>query len=292
MCILWNPRHASIDMFTCVNALKILVMGGTRFVGKAIVDHLLIDKHEITLFTRGNNPYPNGVRHIKGDRKTSDIDKLEGLKFDVIIDCSGRNLSETEDVIAKTGYPEHRFIYISSAGIYSYSESLPVEETSPIDPNSRHIGKAETESWLKNEGIPFTVFRPTYIYGPSNYNPIEKWFFDRITYSQIIPLPDQGMGLTQLGHVADLARAIKVSLDYKIAENKIYNCSSAKAITFKGLVYAAAKASGSNKDELRLCSFNTSKLDPKARKAFPLRLPHFFYRYISNSKRVRLETYI
>ena len=82
----------------------------------------------------------------------------------------------------------------------------------------RHIdcsaGKADTEAWLHKEGIPFTSFRPTYIYGPGNYNPVERWFFDRIVHNRPIPLPGDGSTITQLGHVEDLADAHAKALDH------------------------------------------------------------------------------
>ena len=60
-------------------------MGGTRFVGKALVKNLKAKNHELILFTRGNNPFPEDICHIPGDRNTQDIEKLKGMKFDVIV---------------------------------------------------------------------------------------------------------------------------------------------------------------------------------------------------------------
>tara|TARA_Y100001968_G_C19452742_1_gene769928 strand:+ start:8993 stop:9898 length:906 start_codon:yes stop_codon:yes gene_type:complete len=252
-------------------------MGGTRFIGRSLVKILLSKGHELTLFTRGHNLVPDNVHHLVGDRRNNkDLEILSGKTFDVIIDSSGRTLEDTSSVISHTGYPNFRFIYISSAGVYMKSEILPVNETFSIDHQSRHIGKSKTENWLIKEGIPFTSFRPTYIYGPGNYNPIEKWFFDRIIYKKAIPLPGDGQILTQLGHVYDLANAISLSLDSKNSNNKIYNCSGKKAITFKGLIHIAAKAANFEPEDVNIRYFNFSNLDSKARKAFPLRLEHFY----------------
>ena len=55
-----------------------------------------------------------------------------------------------------------------------------------------------------NQKIPFTSFRPTYIYGPGNYNKIENWFFERLFSNKSIPIPGDGSLITQLGHVSDL----------------------------------------------------------------------------------------
>ena len=256
--------------------MKILVMGGTRFVGRPLVARLQAQGHALTLFTRGKNPVPAGVEHLCGDRSSDEgLSALQGRSFDVIVDSSGRKQEDSSRVVAITGAPSHRFVYVSSAGVYADSEQWPLDESSPTDPQSRHAGKADTEAWLRKEGIPFTSFRPTYIYGPGNYNPVERWFFDRIVHNRPIPLPGDGSTITQLGHVEDLAEAMARCIEVDAAANRIYNCSGKQGISFRGLIRAAAVACGRDPDCLELRSFNPSDLERKARKAFPLRLNHF-----------------
>ncbi|BEV36532.1 NAD-dependent epimerase/dehydratase family protein [Synechococcus sp. M16CYN] len=257
--------------------MQILVMGGTRFVGRPLVAKLLNQGHALTLFTRGIHPVPAGVENLNGDRSNSQgLAALRGRNFDVIVDSSGRTLDDSRRVLMVTGVPKHRFVYVSSAGVYAASSQWPLNEDSPTDPKSRHAGKADTEAWLRAEGIPFTSFRPTYIYGPGNYNPIERWFFDRIVYAQPVPLPGDGSTITQLGHVDDLAEAMARCIDVEAATNRIYNCSGKRGVTFKGLVRLAALTCGKDPNGVELRPFNPSSLDSKARKAFPLRLNHFF----------------
>ena len=256
--------------------VNILVMGGTRFVGKPLVSRLQAQGHDLTLFTRGRNPVPAGVEHLSGDRSSAEgLAALQGRRFDVIVDSSGRKQEDSSRVIEVTGAPSHRFVYVSSAGVYAGSDQWPLSEDSPTDPQSRHAGKADTERWLQEEGIPFTSFRPTYIYGPGNYNPIERWFFDRILHNRPVPLPGTGSTITQLGHVDDLAEAMARCIDVEASTNRIYNCSGKKGITFRGLIEAAAVACGRDPASVEMRSFDPSGLDPKARKAFPLRLNHF-----------------
>jgi nucleoside-diphosphate-sugar epimerase len=258
------------------SAVKILVMGGTRFVGRPLVTQLLEAGHALTLFTRGRNPVPAEAEHLVGDRGDAGaLDQLRGRSFDVIIDSSGRSLDDSRSVVERTGPPAHRFVYVSSAGVYADSELWPLEEDSPTDPACRHAGKLHTEDWLRAERIPFTSFRPTYIIGPGNYNPVESWFFDRIVHGRPVPLPGDGRTITQLGHVSDLATAMARSIDVEAAANRVYNCTGRKGITFRGLVAAAARACGKNPETVEIRSFDPAGLDPKARKAFPLRLAHF-----------------
>ena len=68
-----------------------------------------------------------------------------------------------------------------------------------------------------------------------------------------------------------MARSIEVDA----AANRIYNCTGAQGITFLGLVEAAARACGKDPAAVEIRSFDPARLDPKARKAFPLRLAHF-----------------
>ena len=251
-------------------------MGGTRFVGKPLVSRLQQQGHSLTLFTRGRQPLPEGVESVTGDRGDDQaLDQLKGRGFDVIVDSSGRTLSDSQRVVERTGPPSHRFLYVSSAGVYAGSPTWPLDEDSALDPASRHAGKAETEQWLMREGIAFTSFRPTYIVGPGNYNPVERWFFDRIVNDRPVPLPGDGSTITQIGHVEDLAEAMARSLEVDASCNRIYNCSAKKGITFRGLIEAAALACGREPGSLDLRSFDPSGLDPKARKGFPLRLSHF-----------------
>ncbi|TVS03439.1 MAG: NAD-dependent epimerase/dehydratase family protein [Cyanobium sp. PLM2.Bin73] len=266
--------------------MKILVMGGTRFVGRPLVELLQAAGHELTLFTRGRNPVPADVEHLVGDRSSTEgLEPLRGRAFEVIVDSSGRSLADTQAVIERTGAPEHRLVYVSSAGVYADSELWPLDENSPTDPASRHAGKAETEDWLRRQGIAFTSFRPTYIVGPGNYNPVESWFFDRIVHGQPVPLPGDGSTITQLGHVRDLATAMARCIEVDAAANRIYNCSGRQGITFRGLVAAAARAAGVDPAAVEIRSFDPSGLDKKARKAFPLRMAHF----LTDITRVRRE---
>lgn len=268
------------------SSMDILVMGGTRFVGRPLVERLLAAGHQLTLFTRGRNPVPAGVEHLLGDRSTPEgLQSLAGRHFDVIVDSSGRTVDDSRTVVERTGAPSHRFVYVSSAGVYADSALWPLHEDSPTDPQSRHSGKLDTEAWLRSEGIPFTSFRPTYIVGPGNYNPVESWFFDRIVHGRPVPLPGDGSTITQLGHVGDLAAAMARCIDVEAASNRIYNCTGRQGVTFRGLVESAARAAGKDPAAVEIRSFDPAGLDKKARKAFPLRLAHF----LTDITRVRRE---
>ena len=259
--------------------MRILIMGGTRFIGVYLTKILVEQGHEVVLFNRGNRPAPvEGVKQIKGDR-TDPIqlkEKLSQEHFDAIFDNNGRELSDTQPLAEIFKDRVQHFVYMSSAGVYLKSDQLPHVEGDPVDPKSRHKGKQETEAYLAQLGLPWTSIRPTYIYGPQNYNDLEAWFFDRIVRDRPIPIPGNGMHITQFGHCKDLSLAMAAVLGNKAAVGQIYNVSGDRYITFDGLARACAEAVGKSAETVKLVHYDPKQFDFGKRKAFPLRVQHFF----------------
>jgi nucleoside-diphosphate-sugar epimerase len=259
--------------------MRILVMGGTRFIGVYLTRLLVEQGHEVVLFNRGNKPAPvAGVKEIHGDRRDAAAlkEKLAGESFDAIFDNNGRELSDTQPLIEIFNGKLQHFVYVSSAGVYLKSDQMPHIEGDAVDPNSRHKGKFETEAYLADQGVPFTSIRPVYIYGPQNYNDLEAWFFDRIVRDRPVPVPGNGMHLTQFGHVQDLAAAMAAVLGSSQAIGQIYNISGTKAVTFDGLARACAEAAGKSASDLKIVHYDPKQFDFGKRKAFPMRVQHFF----------------
>lgn len=259
--------------------MRILMMGGTRFIGVSLTQQLVAQGHEVVLFNRGNHPAPvEGVTQIHGDRKDAAalIATLKGQSFDAVFDNNGRERSDTEPLATLFAGQVQHFVYVSSAGVYLKTDQLPHIEGDAVDPNSRHKGKHETEAYLATSGLPWTSVRPVYIYGPQNYNDVEAWFFDRIVRDRPIPIPGDGMAITQLGHVEDLAAAMVAILGNNQAQGQIYNISGDRFITFNGLARACAIAAGKDPEHLKLVHFDPKAFDFGKKKAFPLRVQHFF----------------
>jgi nucleoside-diphosphate-sugar epimerase len=259
--------------------MRVLMMGGTRFIGVYLTRVLVEQGHEVVLFNRGNKPAPvEGIRQICGDRTDAAQLKegLAGEAFDAVFDNNGRELSDTEPLVEIFKDKVKHFVYMSSAGVYLKSDQMPHIEGDAVDPKSRHKGKHNTETYLAAEGLPWTSIRPTYIYGPQNYNDLEAWFFDRIVRDRPIPIPGNGLHFTQFGHVQDLAKAMAAVLGKEKAIGQIYNISGDRYVTFAGLARACAAAAGKSADELKIVSYDPKSFDFGKRKAFPLRMQHFF----------------
>ena len=168
--------------------MNILILGGTRFLGRHLVDAALSRGHTVTLFNRGkSNPglFPQ-VETILGDRET-DLDKLSGRSWDALIDTCGYvprivNIS-AQTLKAAVG----RYVFISSISVYSDTSKVGMDETGPLgtlaDQSLEEItGESYGPLKVLCENTIQTVFsdralviRPGLIVGP--YDPT-----DRFTY--------------------------------------------------------------------------------------------------------------
>jgi nucleoside-diphosphate-sugar epimerase len=259
--------------------MRILIMGGTRFIGVYLTKILVEQGHEVVLFNRGKKPAPvEGIKQIHGDRTDASQlkEKLSQEQFDAIFDNNGRELSDTQPLAEIFKDRVKHFVYMSSAGVYLKTDQLPHREGDAVDPKSRHKGKHETEAFLAQLGLPWTSIRPTYIYGPQNYNDLEAWFFDRIVRDRPVPIPGNGLHITQFGHCKDLATAMSKVLGNDTAVGQIYNVSGDRFVTFDGLARACAEAVGKSADAIELVHYDPKKFDFGKRKAFPMRVQHFF----------------
>lgn len=161
--------------------MKLLVLGGTKFLGRATVETALGKGHEITLFNRGQtNPdlFPE-VEKLRGDR-TGDLSALSNGSWDAVIDTSAyvpqQARSAAEAVAGSAGY----YLFISSLSAYA-DASGPLDEASPLaeleegHPDDRLLEDFGNYGALKvlceraaveGFGGPAAVVRPGLIVGP------------------------------------------------------------------------------------------------------------------------------
>lgn len=105
--------------------MRILILGGTSFVGRAIVEELLRHGHDVTLFSRGKTGadlFP-GVERRLGDRATGDYASLEGGAWDAVVDVSGyvpRHVGQAMDAV---GDGVGRYLFISTGSVYDYKQA-------------------------------------------------------------------------------------------------------------------------------------------------------------------------
>jgi 2'-hydroxyisoflavone reductase len=160
--------------------MKILVLGGTVFVGRYIVQAALARGHQVTLFNRGRqNPhlFPE-IEKLRGDRD-GDLTALRGRSFDAVVDPSGYRPEQVRAVAETLGKTSGHYAFISSISVYrGFPPGRSFDEDTPLAEGSDGYGplKARSEGALE-AALPGRVarVRPGLIVGP--HDPT-----DRFTY--------------------------------------------------------------------------------------------------------------
>jgi len=123
--------------------MRLLVLGGTKFLGRHAVEAALADGHEVTIFTRGRTNaelFPE-AEHLTGDRDGG-LDALAGRTWDGVVDTSGYVPRVVRQSVELLRGSVDRYVFVSSISAYA-DPSLPLEESSPLaaleDPFSEDV---------------------------------------------------------------------------------------------------------------------------------------------------------
>ena len=138
------------------NGKNLLVLGGTRFVGPAVVDAAIARGYEVTLFNRGkSNPtlYPE-LEKLRGDRNTKDLASLEGRKFDMVVDPSCYLPRHAQEMAEVLGPNIGHYVMVSS--ISAFADQQPdyvVNEDAAVgDISEEGIAKVQTIQEVMSDG--------------------------------------------------------------------------------------------------------------------------------------------
>jgi len=202
--------------------MKVLILGGTRFVGLAITREALARGHEVTVFHRGER-VPVGTElatHIQGDRLT-DLSKLSGSEWDVAIDVCAYRPNEVHAVADELGALIKKYVLISTVSVYDDSipphsnedaQLVATAEVSSLDvasvPVMEHYGalKVLCEQVASNRFERPLIIRPTYVIGPDDYtNRFSQWVA-RISRGGRVNAPEPRTAPLQYIDVRDLAQ--------------------------------------------------------------------------------------
>lgn len=226
--------------------MKLLIIGGTRFLGRHLMIAALARDHEVTLFNRGNHsPEPfTAVETIHGDRHNdSDLEKLKGRRWDVVVDTCGhlpRAVSAAAKVLSGS---LDRYVFISSQNAYA-SVSVPgVDETFPratltseqldqayaIDTSGQpsygalYGGLKALSEQAAEEAMPERVLivRPGLIVGPYDYTDRFTYWVVRVSRGGEVLAPGRPERFVQFIDARDLAEWLVSMAEQKAAG--VYN---------------------------------------------------------------------
>jgi nucleoside-diphosphate-sugar epimerase len=215
--------------------MKLLVLGGTIFLGRHVVNEALQRGHEVTMFTRGiHGQIPHGVKHVKGDR--SDPSALTD-SYDAVIDTSGYH---PDDVAKSAALDVGHYVFVSSCNVYPDWPDRPVDEDSPVHRTGEGYGEHKAASERELPDSAATV-RAGLIVGPHDNVFRLPWWVERIQRGGRVPAPGNPDQAMQIIDARDLANFL---LD--LAESKTKGAFNGTApigqTTMRELLEAAGDA--------------------------------------------------
>jgi len=238
----------------------VLVIGGTRFIGRHTVEVFRDQGYDVTIFNRGthSNPFADdpAIEHVAGDRRDREDLRAarEAVDPDAVVDCVAyfpEDVREATDVFSDAG----AYVYVSSGAAYG-AERAPKRENDTVladcTPEQATTDSAATYGPRKAEGdrevfaaadrgVRAMSVRPTVVYGPHDYTERFDYWIDRVDHHDAVVVPSDGLSLWQMAYVEDVASALRI-----VAKNgeagAAYNVGDEHAPTLGGWIELLADA--------------------------------------------------
>ncbi|GIJ43947.1 reductase [Virgisporangium aliadipatigenens] len=247
--------------------MRILVLGGTRFVGHAVVTAALAAGHHVTTFNRGSSgdDVP-GAETIRGDRnRDRDLTALaERGPWDAVIDTSGYVPRNVGDVARGLERAAERYLFVSTVSVYADWPVLPLTDDSPVlvcPPDAGPDFGNDTEDGPTRYGYQkagceaavamafgherTTVLRPGVVLGRREYVGRLPWWLRRVARGGRVLAPGAPSRTIQPVDVRDLAEFAVSAIERGHAGS--YNvCAPRDFITFEELLRACIRATRSD----------------------------------------------
>lgn len=237
--------------------MKLLILGGTLFLGRYLVEAALALGHEVTLFNRGQTN-PNlfsDVEHLQGDRD-SNLEALTGRSWDAVIDTSGYvpRIVRTSAELLKDAVDHYTFI--SSISVYADFKKLGLDEKAPVQTleNDSEENKQEAYGALKalceqtvEQIMPGRVLtvRPGLIVGPHDPTGRFTYWVRRVAEGGEVLVPDKPSCSVQFIDVRDLAQWVVQMVEAQ--QTGVYNATRLRdTLTLGNLVECCKQVTGSD----------------------------------------------
>lgn len=236
--------------------MRILIIGGTRFVGRHITQAALADGHEVTLFHRGRTGselFPQ-ARHLTGDRN-EDLSALAEGSWDATVDACAYVPRQVRSLAQALDGRGGQHVFISSTSAYGPPVTAGFSEDAPLaqldDPATEEVTertygglkvaceRSVAELYGSSGGGGATIVRPTYVIGPHDYTYRFTWWVERIARGGIVLAPGEPADPIQVIDARDLASWI-VSLITRSVTGTFHAVSPAPPFGFADMLEAIA----------------------------------------------------
>lgn len=234
------------------------MIGGTLFIGRALVCELLKAGHEVSILHRKpKHDLGKKVANIQGDRNDAASLKsaLAGRSFDIVFDNvydweRGTTAAQVEATARLAG--DHLLRYVFMSSVAAYGDGLNHHEGDALAPDDHADAyarnKAMSERTLfrlhQRNKFPVVTLRPPFLYGPGNPFYREAFFWDRLRDNHPIILPGDGRRLMQFVHVQDVVKACLQVMTLPESVGHAFNVANPRPLTQVETVDALAAACG------------------------------------------------
>lgn len=235
--------------------MKLLVLGGTEFVGRTIVEEALARGADVTVLNRGTRAAPDGVTALQGDRTTPDgLSALEAGRWDVVVDTwswAPAAVRRAADLLVDRA--DH-YVYVSSRSVYQYPIAAGADERAPLvdgDPDDEDVvdyprakvgGELAATSAFADRAL---LVRAGLILGPYENIGRLPWWLQRIARGGDVLAPGPAGLALQYIDARDLASWSLTAVEHGLGGP--YNVvSEAGHATMQELLQACVEVTGSD----------------------------------------------
>jgi nucleoside-diphosphate-sugar epimerase len=243
--------------------MKVLLFGGTRFMGRYVLKALITQGAEVTIANRGTREENRGATNVICDRsQPGSLEQLRDSKFDVVIDFSAYASAWVEEAGNFFANKIEKYIFISTGAVYSSSSIFPITEDFPKGPPhpfadyAREKNRSEELLLEFSEKGYFSTIscRLPFVMGPDNYEDRESFAFSRLLKGLPILLGDGGKAIHSFIYAGDVADAIVAIIKSgKEVDKQAFNIATQQATTSRGFVELAGQVC---KKESNLLNYN------------------------------------
>jgi len=238
--------------------LRVLMLGGTGFIGPHFVDALTAGGHQVTLFNRGKRDpeAKQGVEQLLGDRN-GDLKSLEGRDWDVVIDNSGYTPGQVKLSTSLLAKHAPHYIFISSIAVYENFQDPPIDESHKLAPigdlpqdklTGDNYGALKVlceEVVAQAYGKRANIIRPTYICGPGDFSDRFTYWPFRVAQGGEMLAPGTPDDPIQFIDVRDLADFVRRCAEKRIV-GKYNLCTPPRWATMGKLLEASKRVTGAD----------------------------------------------
>jgi uncharacterized protein YbjT (DUF2867 family)/membrane protease YdiL (CAAX protease family) len=223
--------------------MKVVVAGGSGFLGSHVVERLQVDGHDVAILARGRRAAPEGVTLVRCDlgRQPLPMGALEGAQ--AIVNLAGiKREAGTQTFEAVHVEATRRLLEAARAlGVRRFVHVSVV--CSRPDPRSGyHETKWRAEELIRGSGLPFTILKPGVIYGSGD--DMLTHLIKMIRFAPVFPVVGQGRSLLQPVDVRDVAEAVAAALLSPTAAGQSYDIVGPERVPLREVVRRVAEGIG------------------------------------------------